>query len=135
MIFISCSKEYNTIGTDILRSDTFNTNVEYVNVAVKQKQIPPFRSIGLPIYQLGKMQDNIFGNREASFVTQLSLQEADPVFGITSQEKEDSGDSSNILIIEENEIITDAYLDIPFFTNTYDTEQLCSITETFLKAR
>ena len=122
MIFISCSKEYNTIGTDILRSDTFNTNVEYVNVAVKQKQIPPFRSIGLPIYQLGKMQDNIFGNREASFVTQLSLQEADPVFGITSQEKEDSGDSSNILIIEENEIITDAYLDIPFFTNTYDTD-------------
>ena len=122
MIFISCSKEYNSIGTDILRSDTFNTNVEYVNVAVKQKQIPPFRSIGLPIYQLGKMQDNIFGNREASFVTQLSLQEADPVFGITSQEKEDSGDSSNILIIEENEIITDAYLDIPFFTNTYDTD-------------
>ena len=50
MIFISCSKEYNSIGTDILRSDTFNTNVEYVNVAVKQKQIPPFRSIGLPIY-------------------------------------------------------------------------------------
>lgn len=122
MIFISCSKEYNTIGTDILRSDTFNTNVEYVNVAVKQKQIPPFRSIGLPIYQLGKMQDNIFGNREASFVTQLSLQESDPVFGITSQEKEDSGDSSNILIIEENEIIMDAYLDIPFFTNTYDTD-------------
>ena len=103
LIFISCNKEYNTIGTDILRSDTFKTNIEYVNVEVKQKQIPPFKSIGLPIYQLGTIQDNIFGDREASFVTQLRLEELNPIFGVTSQSKEEAGDASNIQIIKEND--------------------------------
>ncbi|GIR10743.1 MAG: hypothetical protein CM15mP22_1630 [Gammaproteobacteria bacterium] len=33
----SCTKEYNTIGTDILKSDTFKTNVELVPINVVQK--------------------------------------------------------------------------------------------------
>ncbi|MAT79594.1 MAG: hypothetical protein CMD13_02535, partial [Flavobacteriales bacterium] len=63
LIFASCIKDYNTIGTDILKSDTFKTEVEYVPVQIKQKLIPPFKSIGLPSYQLGKIQDGVFGNR------------------------------------------------------------------------
>ena len=122
LFFISCNKEYNTIGTDFLRSDTFDTNVEYVDVSVKQKRIPPFKSIALPIYQLGKIQDQIFGNRDASFVTQLGLEELNPIFGITSQTKEEEGDDSNILIIKENELVVDAYLDIPFYNNTFDSD-------------
>ena len=122
LFFISCNKEYNTIGTDFLRSDTFDTNVEYVDVAVKQKRIPPFKSIALPIYQLGKIQDQIFGNRDATFVTQLGLEELNPIFGITSQTKEEEGDDSNILIIKENELVVDAYLDIPFYKNTFDSD-------------
>ena len=121
-LFLSCVKEYNTIGTDILKSDTFSTEVEYVGVNIKQKLIPPFKSIGLPIYQLGVIDDEIFGNREAFFVSQLGLEELDPRFGITSQKKEKSGDVSNIQIIEENEEEIDAYLDIPFFNNTFDTD-------------
>ena len=31
-IFYSCSKDYNSIGTDILKSDTFNTSVENIPV-------------------------------------------------------------------------------------------------------
>ena len=98
LFFVSCVKEYNTIGTDILKSDTFNTKVEYFGVKIKQKVIPPFKSIALPIYQLGKIQDGIYGNRDASFVTQLTLEELNPVFGITSQSKEDEGDLSLIHI-------------------------------------
>ena len=122
LILISCNKEYNNIGTDFLRSDTFETNVEYVNVSINQKKIPPFKSIGLPVYQLGKIGDDIFGNREATFVSQLTLEELNPVFGITSQAKEEEGDDSNILIIPENEKVVDAYLDIPFFNNTFDSD-------------
>ena len=121
-LLLSCVKDYNTIGTDILKSDTFSTKVEYVGVNIKQKLIPPFKSIGLPIYQLGVIHDEIFGNREAFFVSQLGLEELDPRFGITSQKKEKSGDVSNIQIIEENEEVIDAYLDIPFFNNTFDTD-------------
>ena len=43
----SCTKEYNTIGTDILKSDTFQTNVELVPINVVQKAIPPFKSNAL----------------------------------------------------------------------------------------
>ena len=122
VILISCNKEYNNIGIDFLRSDTFETNVEYVDVSINQKKIPAFKSIGLPVYQLGKIGDDIFGNREATFVSQLALDELNPVFGITSQAKEEEGDDSNILIIPENEIVVDAYLDIPFFNNTFDSD-------------
>ena len=122
LILISCNKEYNNIGTDFLRSDTFETNVEYVDVSINQKKIPAFKSIGLPVYQLGKIVDDIFGNREATFVSQLTLDELNPVFGITSQAKEEEGDDSNILIIPENEKVVDAYLDIPFFNNTFDSD-------------
>ena len=122
LIIVSCVKDYNTIGTDILKSDTFKTEVEYVPVQIKQKLIPPFKSIGLPSYQLGKIQDGVFGNRDVVFVSQLTLEESDPRFGVTSQEKEETGDDSNIQIIKENEEVIDAYLDIPFFNNTFDTD-------------
>ena len=122
LIFFSCVKEYNTIGTDILKSDTFKTEVEYIGVQIKQKLIPPFKSIALPIYQLGNIQDGVFGNKDAFFVTQLGLEELDPRFGITSQEAEEAGSDTNIQIIKENEQVVDAYLDIPFFNNTFDSD-------------
>jgi len=118
----SCTKEYNTIGTDILKSDTFKTNVELVPINVVQKAIPPFKSNALPAYQLGSINDNLFGKSEASFITQVNLSEISPNFGLWSQQKENDGDDSNIAVIEENETVTNVYLDIPFFNNTFDSD-------------
>lgn len=118
----SCTKEYNTIGTDILKSDTFKTNVELVPINVVQKAIPPFKSNALPAYQLGSINDNLFGKSEASFITQVNLSEISPNFGLWSQQRENDGDDSNITVIEENETVTNVYLDIPFFNNTFDSD-------------
>ena len=118
----SCTKEYNTIGTDILKSDTFKTNVELVPINVVQKAIPPFKSNTLPAYQLGSINDNLFGKSEASFITQVNLSEISPNFGLWSQQRENDGDDSNIAVIEENETVTNVYLDIPFFNNTFDSD-------------
>jgi len=118
----SCTKEYNTIGTDILKSDTFKTNVELVPINVVQKATPPFKSNALPAYQLGSINDNLFGKSEASFITQINLSEISPNFGLWSQQRENDGDDSNIAVIQENETITDVYLDIPFFNNTFDSD-------------
>ena len=118
----SCTKEYNTIGTDILKSDTFKTNVELVPINVVQKAIPPFKSNALPAYQLGSINDNVFGKSEASFITQVNLSEISPNFGLWSQQRENDGDDSNISVIEENETVTNVYLDIPFFNNTFDSD-------------
>ena len=51
----SCTKDYNTIGTDILKSDTFDTNIELVPVYATQKFVPPFKSNNLDSYQLGQI--------------------------------------------------------------------------------
>ena len=118
----SCTKEYNTIGTDILKSDTFKTNVELVPINVVQKAIPPFKSNALPAFQLGLINDNLFGKSEASFITQVNLSEISPNFGLWSQQRENDGDDSNITVIEENETVTNVYLDIPFFNNTFDSD-------------
>tara|TARA_A100001011_G_scaffold247320_1_gene255580 strand:- start:21637 stop:23439 length:1803 start_codon:yes stop_codon:yes gene_type:complete len=120
--FFSCTKEYNTIGTDILKSDTIKTNVELVPINVVQKAIPPFKSNALPAYQLGSINDNLFSKSEASFITQVNLSEISPIFGLWSQQRENDGDDSNIAIIEENETVTNVYLDIPFFNNTFDND-------------
>ena len=118
----SCTKEYNTIGTDILKSDTFKTNIELVPINVVQKATPPFKSNALPAYQLGSINDNLFGTSEASFITQVNLSEISPNFGLWSQQRENDGDDSNIAVIEENETVTNVYLDIPFFNNTFDSD-------------
>ena len=118
----SCNKEYNTIGTDILKSDTFDTNIELVPVYATQKFVPPFKSNNLDSYQLGQINDNIFGKSEASFATQLNLSEFNPIFGKWDTEKEIKGNPDNVAVIKENESITEVLLEIPFFNNTYDND-------------
>jgi hypothetical protein len=122
ILLFSCTKEYNTIGADILKSDTFKTNIELIPVTVRQKSIPPFKSNALPAYQLGRISNNLYGKSEASFITQVNLSEINPIFGIWSTEKEKAGDDTNITVIEENETVTNVYLDIPFFNNTFDND-------------
>lgn len=121
-IFYSCSKDYNSIGTDILKSDTFNTSVENIPIYATQKLISPFKSNGLSSYQLGQINDNIFGKFESSFVTQLRLSQYDPLFGIWDSDKEKNGDTNNIKVIQENENVTKVVLEIPFFNNTIDSD-------------
>ena len=118
----SCTKDYNTIGTDILKSDTFDTNIELVPVYATQKFVPPFKSNNLESYQLGQINDNIFGKSEATFVTQLNLSEFDPIFGKWDSEREIKGNPDNVAVIKENESISEVFLEIPFFNNTYDND-------------
>ena len=122
LFLFSCTKEFNTIGTEVLKDDSFETSVENIDVYASQKIISPFNTTNLPIYQIGEIRDNIFGVTTSSFITQLQLSQYNPSFGIVSQEKENSGDPANITVIEENELIKSVYLDIPFFTNRNDRD-------------
>ena len=122
LFLFSCTKEFNTIGTEILKDDSFETKVQDIEVYASQKIIGPFNTTNLPIYQIGEIRDNIFGSVTSSFITQLQLSRYNPSFGIASQEKENAGDPLNITVIEENEKVTEVYLDIPFFTNRNDKD-------------
>ena len=122
LLELSCTKEYNSIGTEILKSDTFETSLENIPVFASQKRIQPFKSNGLTSYQLGQINDNIFGKTEASFITQLTLSQPNPYFGKWDSESEINGDSNNIKVIEENETVNNVVLEIPFFNNTFDSD-------------
>ncbi len=122
LFLLSCTKEFNTIGTEILKDDSFETKVQDIEVFASQKIIGPFNTTNLPIYQIGEIRDNIFGSVTSSFISQLQLSAYNPSFGIASQEKENTGDPLNITVIEENELVTEVYLDIPFFTNRNDKD-------------
>ena len=122
LFLFSCTKEFNTIGTEILKDDSFETKVQDIEVYASQKIIGAFNTTNLPIYQIGEIRDNIFGSVTSSFITQLQLSRYNPSFGIASQEKENTGDPLNFTVFEDNELVKDVYLDIPFFTNRNDKD-------------
>ena len=122
LLIISCTKDYNEIGNNFLNDNIIDTEIEYFDVIVNQKLIPPFKSSSLPAYQLGEISDGLFGKRKSFFVTQLQPESFNPSFGMFSQEQEIGDNSDDITIIEENETIKEVYIEIPFYNNTYDTD-------------
>ena len=117
---MSCNKDYNTIGSALIDNNPFVTSTEEVPVFVKMRKIPPFVANSLTTFQIGKFEDNIYGNSHASFVTQVNFADSNNIFGILSQEDED--DDQNSSTIDESELVKMVYLDIPFFTNINDND-------------
>lgn len=117
---MSCNKDYNTIGSSLIDNNPFVTSSEEVPVFVKMRKIPPFVANSLTTFQIGKFEDNIYGNSHASFVTQVNFADSNNIFGILSQVDED--DDQNSSTIDESELVKMVYLDIPFFTNNNDND-------------
>ena len=70
---------------------------------------------------LGKYNDNVYGRIESSFVSQLDVSFIN-IFGDFSQEQEIKGSDTDIRVINEEEVLSAVYLDIPFFNNTNDAD-------------
>ncbi len=123
VIFItSCNKDYNTIGINLINNKAFNTSVEEVPVFVKMKKIPPYVVNQIQTFQLGTYKDNVYGKSEVTFMSQLTLEDVSPIFGIFKQNDEINGMEDNIACIPEEETLKDVFLDIPFFTNVDDDD-------------
>ena len=122
LFMTSCNKDYNTVGVDLIDNKPFNTDIEEVPVFVKMNKIPPYIANAISTFQLGIYEDNIYGKSKVSFLSQLSFDTPDPVFGIFSPTDEINGIEDNIAAIPELETIKDVFLDIPFFTNVDDDD-------------
>ena len=123
VIFITaCNKDYNTIGINLINNKAFDTSVEEVPVFVKMKKIPPYVVNQIQTFQLGKYNDNIYGNSEVTYISQITMETVSPVFGIFKQNDEINGMEDNIACIPEEETLKDVFLDIPFFTNVDDDD-------------
>ena len=122
LFMTSCNKDYNTVGVDLIDNKPFNTDIEEVPVFVKMNKIPPYIANAISTFQLGIYEDNIYGKSKVSFLSQLSFDTPNPVFGIFSPTDEINGIEDNIAAIPELETIKDVFLDIPFFTNVDDDD-------------
>lgn len=126
--FIACDDEFSTVGGEIIENNNFSTNLfDETFLTVSNRRISPIQTNGLPVYQLGKSINGIYGNVMSSLTVQAGLVSGneDPTFGEKSQavEDEDADD------LEEEEEVTKVYLNIPYFS-TSTSESDGSITTT-----
>ena len=121
IVFISCNKDYKTVGLNLIDNNTFRTNLEEIPLSVKMRNIPPYVSNVVQTFQIGEYNDNIYGSSKVSFLSQVNFDDPNLVFGDYAQSNEDNPDG-NISRIQENETIKNVFLDIPFFTNIDDDD-------------
>jgi len=81
VFFISCDKDFNSIGSDLIGNEHFGLESKDYNVLAYNQKIGPVQSNNLPINALGIYEDPVFGTTEASFVTQVVLASPNPVIG------------------------------------------------------
>ena len=121
LLFISCNQDFYPVGEVLLSDLTLETNSRSVPAFTFQESIQEVESNRQPLAQLGSINHPVFGRAEASFITQLNLG-SDPIFGQYRQQFEDQEDQTDVNLIQENETVKSVYLEIPFFSNTNDSD-------------
>ena len=70
---ISCEKEIESIGVNLVNNNNFSTNKDTSEVITANENIINVPASGVPQYLLGVYSDNEFGTLKASIVSQLNL--------------------------------------------------------------
>lgn len=118
ILFASCDKDFNELGTDIVGDNHFGFEVDSTfSVKAYNQKLGPIASNNLPINPLGFYSNPAFGTTQANFVTQVELSTASPVFNNTNTE-----------LYEDLPTIDSVILDVPYFktlktTNTDQTKE------------
>ena len=125
-IILSCEKEFSNVGSSLLPSDTFVIDSQMASLQVEHNAVEIIRTDNLSFFYLGEYQDQVFGNTNARFTTQLSLPSASTgIFGKMNVDQETNGVSSediNKNPHDEQETVTEVWLEIPFYTNQRDRD-------------
>lgn len=80
--FISCDKDFNTLGSDIVGDENFNFEKYTVaNLNSYSKPAGEVQSNNLPLNELGIYHNPVFGTTKAHFVTQIEMVNPNPNIG------------------------------------------------------
>lgn len=105
IIFASCDKDFNELGTDIVGDNHFGFEVDStLTVKAYNQKLGAIASNNLPINPLGFYSNPAFGTTQANFVTQVELSSINPVFNNT-----------DTTLYEDLPVIDSVILDIPYF--------------------
>lgn len=82
LLLISCDKDFNTLGADLVGDENFSYSIDE-DVKIKAYSVPTgeVQTNNLPINPLGMYTNSVFGDVKANFVSQLGLGTAKPDFG------------------------------------------------------
>jgi hypothetical protein len=112
IIFASCDKDFNELGTDIVADNHFSFEVDStLTVKAYNQKLGPIASNNLPINPLGFYSNPAFGTTQANFVTQVELSTPNIKFNNTDTE-----------LYEDLPTIDSVILDIPYFTTLTKTD-------------
>lgn len=119
--FISCDKDFNTLGSDIVGDEHFNFSTYYAeNLNSYVKGTGAVQTNNLPINSLGIYNNPLFGKTKAHFVSQMEMVNPDPDLGY------------NHYIDSEKDSV---YIYVPFFSTLESTssedERIYSIDSIF----
>ncbi|WP_300564499.1 DUF4270 domain-containing protein [Flavobacterium sp.] len=103
LLFASCDKDYNSLGSDIIGNEHFDFQGLPFTVKAYNQKIDVVQTNNLPINSLGIINSSVFGKTRSNFVTQLQLAELAPEFG-------------------ENIVVDSVVLNIPYFNTKKSTE-------------
>ncbi|MGB0375852.1 MAG: DUF4270 family protein [Flavobacteriaceae bacterium] len=116
-----CQPDYHNVSGNLFDGEAFENNSVSFPAYAFQHQIQNFQSNNLPVAQLGRLTDPLLGQTRATFVSQISIP-ADATFGILTPENEADTSGEVVTYLDEEETITDVFLEIPFFNNTTDSD-------------
>ena len=116
LALVSCDKKFNDLGAEVFPEMLIQGEKANYPVKVTHSLIDVVQTNAGSILQLGERNDNLYGTMSASVVSQFSLTTYPPRFGSKNAELEISEN------FDEQETITDVWLEIPFFTNQIDAD-------------
>ena len=107
VLLVSCDKDFNEIGTDIIGDDHFNLDLyDASTVVVNNVSTGPLQSNDLPINPLGIYNNPAFGRTRANFVTQLEMASPNPTFNT----------------IDNAPVLDSVVLTVPYFSTRESTD-------------
>lgn len=112
----SCDKKFNEVGAEVFPLNTIQAKKSLYPVKVSHTLIDVAQTNTGAVLQLGEHRDNLFGTTSAAVVSQFNLSSYAPTFGDKSASLESSES------FDEQETITDVWLEVPFFTNRKDAD-------------
>ena len=118
---LACNKEYFSVGAELYNPQFEDLESVVFPVYSYQESMSKVQTDNLPNIHLGEYNDDFYGTIESSFVSQLDVSYIN-IFGDFSQEQELQGSDIDIRVINEEEVLSAVYLDIPFFNNRNDTD-------------
>lgn len=115
LLFVSCDKEYSTVGDALIGENHFDLAKYTSSVVAYNEIITPIQSENLAINALGIYDNPAFGKTTANFATQIIMASPDPTIDPALKQE-----------------IESVYLDVPYFTDATQTVPIAAGGNTYV---